>query len=243
MRRSSEHDYATPRRQFIGELAAGTAAFAAVACAPSAAAAAARQAPAPSTPPPTASTDPLPKQSEMKWDTSWIERITAKHKAVFDSPEINDGRALDLAHAYLGWVKDVFDMGDADSSVVVVLRHAAVPMLYNDAMWSKYDLGALTKTRAKRNTFYEKHDRDGKPAGNEASATIKSLTSRGVIFVGCDLATRNFAYELARKTGREERAIYEELRQNLVPGPTLMPTGIFATLLAQEAGCGFMPAT
>ena len=179
-----------------------------------------------------------------------MQRITAKHRAVFDSPEINEGRALDLAHGYLGWVKDVFGMGDTDSSVVVVLRHAAVPMLYNDAMWSKYDLGALTKTRdqktkspARRNVFYQKQDRDGKPAGDEASATIKSLASRGVIFVGCDLATRNFAYELARKAGREERAIYDELRQNLVPDATLLPTGIFATLLAQEAGCGFMSAT
>ena len=180
-----------------------------------------------------------------------MAKITAKHRAVFDSPEINDGRALELAHGYLGWVKDVFGTGETDSSVVVVLRHSAVPMLYNDAMWSKYDLGELTKktrdqkskSAAKRNTFYQKLDKDGTPAGDEPSATIKSLASRGVIFVGCDLATRNFAYELARKTRREKRVIYEELRQNLVPGATLMPTGIFATLLAQEAGCGFMSAS
>ena len=54
---------------------------------------------------------------------------------------------------------------------------------------------------------------------------------------------RGFAYEIARKTKQAELAVYEELRQNLVPGATLMPTGIFATLLAQEAGCGFMSAT
>lgn len=190
--------------------------------------------------------DPLPPQSEMKWDTAWMNRITAKHRAVFDSPEINEGNALDLAHGYLGWVKDVFGTGDSDASVVVVLRHDAVPLLYNDAMWSKYPLGALTKVKdqSKRNPFYQKLEKDGNPASNEKpSPTIKSLTQRGVIFVGCDRATRNFAYEIAQKTKKGERAIYDELRENLVPGATLLPTGIFATLLAQEAGCGFMSAT
>ena len=252
MSRSSENDSATPRRQFIGELAAGAAALAAVACSPAAATSAASQAPAPSgptpTPTPSASTDSLPLQSEMKWDTSWMGRITAKHKAVFDSPEISEGNALYLADSYFDWVKNVFGRSEPDVSVVVVLRHAAVPLLYNDAMWSKYPVGTLTKTQdpktkdpARRNTFYRKLDKDGKPSGDDKpSATIESLTKRGVIFLGCDVATRGFAYEIAQKTKHNERAIYEDLRSNLVPGATLMTTGIFATLLAQEAGCSFM---
>jgi len=249
MSRPSEHDSVTPRRQFIGELAAGAAALAAVACAPATAATtASSQAPAPAAPLSVATHGSLPKQSEMKWDTTWMERITAKHKVVFDSPQINDGDALYMASGYFDWVKDVFKTGDADSSVVVVLRHAAVPMLYSDAMWAKYDLGAETKTTdpstkkpAKRNVFYRKLDKEGKPAtGDEASASIAALTSRGVIFLGCDMATRGFASRIAEKTKQQESAVYEDLRQNLVPTATLMPTGIFATLLAQEAGCSKM---
>jgi len=246
MSRPSEHDSVTPRRQFIGELAAGAAALAAVACSPATAATtASSQAPAPAAPLSAATHGSLPKQSEMKWDTTWMERITAKHKVVFDSPQINDGDALYMASGYFDWVKDVFKTGDSDSSVVVVLRHFAVPMLYSDAMWAKYDLGAETKTTdpstkkpAKRNVFYKKLDKDGKPAtGDEASASIAALTSRGVIFLGCDMATRGFASRIAEKTKQQESAVYEDLRQNLVPTATLMPTGIFATLLAQEAGC------
>jgi len=190
----------------------------------------------------------MPKQSELTWDTSWMNRVTAKHKAVFDSPEINDGEALWMASGYFDWVKDVFKTGDADSSVVVVLRHAAVPMLFSDAMWAKYDLGAETKTTdpstkksAKRNIFYKKLDKDGKPAtGDEASASIAALTSRGVIFLGCDMATRAFASRIAEKTKQEQSVVYDELKRNLLPTATLMPTGIFATLLAQEAGCAKM---
>jgi len=249
MSRPSEHDSVTPRRQFIGELAAGAAALAAVACAPAAAATtASSQAPTPAALPSVVKHASLPEQSEIKWDTSWMDRITAKHKVVFDSPEINDGDALYMAAGYFGWVKDVFKTGDSDASVVVVLRHSAVPMLYNDAMWAKYDLGAETKTTdpstkkpAKRNVFHQKVDKGGKPAtGDEASAAIAPLASRGVIFLGCDLATRRYASRLAEKTKQQESAVYEELRQNLVPTATLMPTGIFATLLAQEAGCSKM---
>ena len=259
---SSSDSSTTPRRHFIGELAAGAAAIAAVACAPAATATSAPgQAPAPanaapanqaSTPEATpAAGPPMPPASSIKWDTTWMERITAKHKAVFDSPEIEEGTALYHALSYLGAIKDVFGTGDSDASVVVVLRHAAVPMLYNDAMWAKYDLGAQTKTLDQktkqpvtRNIYYQRLDKDGKPASDEKpSATIKSLTNRGVIFIGCDLATRGFSYRIAGKTKQAQSAVCEEIRQNLVPGAILMPTGVFGMLLAQEAGCSFMRAT
>ena len=260
---SSSDSSSTPRRHFIGELAVGAAAIAAAACAPAATATTAPgQAPAPANPAPAkqasatpeaapAAGPPMPAASSIKWDATWMERITAKHKAVFDSPEIEEGTALYHAMSYLGAIKDVFGTGDSDASVVVVLRHAAVPMLYNDAMWAKYDLGAQTKTldqKSKqpvtRNIYYQRLDKDGKPASDEKpSATIKSLTNRGVIFIGCDLATRGFSYRIAAKTKQAQSAVYEEIRQNLVPGAILMPTGVFGMLLVQEAGCSVMRAT
>lgn len=178
-------------------------------------------------------------------------KITARHKAVFDSPEISDGTALYHAMSYLGSVKDVFGTGDTDASVVVVLRHQAVPMLFNDAMWQKYNIGAETKTTDEktkqpvtRNVFFQRLDKDGNPASDERpSPTIKSLTNRGVIFIGCDLATRGFSYRIAQKMKLEQRAVYEEIKQNLVPGATLMPTGVFGMLLAQECGCSVMRST
>jgi hypothetical protein len=252
---SNETDTTTPRRQFIGELAAGAAALAAVACAPAATASnAPSQAPTPvpaSSTPPATPMAPLTPQSQMKWETSWMDKITGKHKVVFDSPEINDGTALYHALSYLSSVKDVYGHTDADASVVCVLRHAAVPMLYNDAMWEKYDLGVETKTNdqqtklpVKRNVYFQRVDKDGKPMAEERpSATIKSLSGRGVIFVGCDLATRGFSYRLAQKTKQQQKDVYEEIRQNLVPGAILMTTGIFGMLMAQEAGCAFMKST
>src|SRR5262245_18636806 len=172
------------RRQFIGELAAGAAALAAVACTPAAATNAPSQAPKPATPAPQTEMPsgamPVPPK---EWDSSWIGRITAKHKAIFDSPEISEGTALYPAMSYLGSIKDVFGTGDSDVSVVVVLRHHAVPLIFNDAMWAKYDVGAATKTNdskagkpATRNIYYQHVDANGHPAADDKpSATIKSL--------------------------------------------------------------------
>lgn len=250
MSRSSNNDSRSPRRQFIGELAVGAAAIAAAACTPAATAAtAASQAPTPVTPP--QSPAPPPSAVPVKWDATWIDRITAKHKAVFDSPEIAEGTALYHAMSYLGSVKDVFGTGDSDASVVVVLRHAAVPMLFNDAMWAKYDVGTSTKTLDEktkkpvtRNVFYQRLDAQGNPVTSERpTPLIKSLTARGVIFIGCDLATRGFSYRAATATKQPFQTVYDEVKQNLVPGASLMPTGIFGMLMAQEAGCSLMRST
>lgn len=254
MSHSSDSSPSSPRRQFIGELAAGAAALAAVACAPAATASSTTQAPAPTPTQSTAantapSTPPLPIPPQT-WDVSWTNRISAKHKVVFDSPEIEDGTALYHAVSYLQSVKDVFGTGDSDASVVVILRHSAVPLLYHDAMWEKYDIGAATKTLDQktkapvtRNIYYQRLDAQGKPIEDRPTATIKSLTSRGVIFVGCDLATRGFAHRFGEATKQEMRDVYAELKANLVPGASLLTTGVFAMLLAQEAGCSFMKAT
>lgn len=238
----------TPRRQFIGELAAGAAALAAVACVPSAKPA---TSPAPAQSTANGNTPrPTPPPQPAQWNTAWQDRITARHKAVFDSPEINDGTALYHAQSYLRSVKDVFGTGDQDASVVVVLRHSAVPLLYNDAMWAKYAIGTATKTLdsrtnepVTRNIYYQNLDAEGKPATNPNAARIKQLSERGVIFIGCDLATRGFTSQFARATSQEWTAVYNEVMENLVPGAIMMPTGIFGMLLAQECGCSLMRST
>jgi hypothetical protein len=180
-----------------------------------------------------------------------MSRITAKHRAVFDSPEIAEGTALYHAVSYLNSVKDVFGTGDSDASVVVVLRHRAVPLLYNDAMWAKYDIGAMTKTLdsktsqpVRRNIYYQALDAQGnaKPDDNE-SEKIKALAARGVIFVGCDMATRGFSMRAAAAKKLKPQDVYDELRANLLANATLMPTGVFGMLLAQEAGCSFMKSS
>jgi hypothetical protein len=47
------------------------------------------------------------------------------------------------------------------------------------------------------------------------------------------------SFILARKVKGQQRAIYEELKANLISGVILQPSGIYAVHRAQEAGCSF----
>ena len=42
---------------------------------------------------------------------------------------------------------------------------------------------------------------------------------------------------------RDPEAVKAEWRENLIPGAILVPSGIYALIRAQNAGCAFMPGT
>jgi hypothetical protein len=239
-------DAPTPRRQFLGQIAssafvlAGTAACAGPLTA-------AQSAPTPNPAPPSAA-----RGTPQHWDDSWTGRLTAKHKAVFDGPEINDGIALDMAVGYLNGMRAALSAASsADAQAVVVIRHAAVPMLYNDAIWMKYHVGKEDKIKnpatdkwATGNPF-ARSDGSGSTtdAGTEPASTIAWLASHGHILLGCDLATRGYAHVFGHRAGADWHAVYEELKANLLPGVILQPNGVYAVHRAQEAGCTYIRST
>jgi hypothetical protein len=236
---SSESNQPTPRREFIGHLAASAVVLAGAACA--APVAASQASPAPS---------PAP-QSPPHWDDSWFARLTAKHKAVFDSPEIEDGLVFFQAVGYVNGMRDALGAAEGDVQAVVVIRHSAIPMAFNDAMWEKYAFGKEEKVKdrngkwAKRNPFAgAPAEPSSRPGGRTRQRyDMAWLGSNGHILLGCDLATRGYAGLIAQRTKGDSKAIYEELKANLVPGVILQPTGVYAALRAQEAGCTYIRST
>jgi hypothetical protein len=183
------------------------------------------------------------------WDDSWTKRLTAKHRAVFDSPEIQEGLALSHAVGYVGGMRDVLGAPDREVQAVVVIRHAAIQMAFNDAMWQKYELGAELKIKASgsdawvlRNPFLDDAPGSARPA-DQPRETLAWLLSHGHIVVACDRATRRAAGQAARRVKAESRAVYDEFVANLVPGVILQPTGVYAALRAQEVGCSYIRST
>jgi hypothetical protein len=244
----------TLRRDFLGQIAASAIVLAGTACA-SPAATATQSAPAPAGPSANPQSNgrgvgPLP-QPPSTWDDSWFGKLTAKHKAVFDSPEINDGLVLSNASGYIRGMRDAIGAGENDVQTAIVLRHVAVVMFLNDAMWSKYELGKLrnvkdegTEKWATKNPFAGAlTSRPAAGTADRPQATLNWFASRGHIILGCDLATRNLSGVLARQVKGESRAVYEELKANMIAGVILQPTGVYACLRAQEAGCGFFKST
>lgn len=225
----------TPRREFIGQLAtAAVALVGTAACAP----AIASQQPATSTAPAAngggaraAAASAIPA-AKVTFDDSWTTRLTAPHKGVFDSPEIGDGIAVMQAQIWIRGNKEALGATDADTQAVLVLRHAAVPMVFNDALWEKYELGKETKTKDYRTKKFETR--------NPWRATLESLQEKGSIVLGCNLAAMGFASRIAERTKQDVEAVRQEIRANLVKGAMLMPSGIYAVHRAQEAGCTYI---
>ncbi len=229
----------TPRREFLGHIAASAMVLAGAGCASPAASATSAATP---------TGTPVPGARSTPWDDSWLARLTAKHKAVFDSPQIEDGMALANASFYVSGMRDAAGAGEHDTQAVVVVRHAAIPMAFNDAMWQKYEIGKDKKIKAPGSDDWATRNpwitgRRGASDSPEPQATFAWLAAHGHILLACDRATRNYANTIARSFKLEQRVVYDEIKANLVPGFILQPTGVYAVLRAQEAGCAYIRST
>ena len=181
------------------------------------------------------------------WDLSWVERLTAQHRQVFDSPAIADGEALDKAGLYLEGFHQVYGTSDADVNVVIVIRHHAIPMALGDDIWARYDFVAdhtklkdpTTGKKAKRNPFVGVKS-DDKYALVDETSSLDALIKRGVIVLCCNLALGGFAAELADDAKQRVDSVSAEVKRSLVPGVIVVPSGVFGVARAEEAGCHYL---
>jgi intracellular sulfur oxidation DsrE/DsrF family protein len=247
--------HVTPRRGFLGRLAAAGAAFAGVGVAARSLGA---QAPAPASATTSAAPPPAPRAGAA-WDLSWVDRVRGTHRQLFDAPELAEATVLHQARTWMAGFAEVYGTKDADMSAVLVIRHAAIPMVLNDALWDRTRVAkALSEAEegkvvlrdpatgelARRNPFLNANVKPGDrysmlwPDGG-----LDSLIARGAIVLACNLALRR-AVSLVQ---RADRVSADEARRtvlaNLVPGVVVMPSGIFAVARAQEAGCQYIRAT
>jgi len=178
------------------------------------------------------------------WDMSWVAQVEqAKYKAVFDSNTLSDGAALDLAAGIQDNFKEVYGSDDG-VRMVIVMRQLGQVMAFNDDLWNRYAIGEerkvndpLTKQPARRNPY-------GKPNPGEpdwaVASKLDTLRAHGAIFLVCNRASMNWATSAAERTKKDVEQVKNEVRNGLVPGALLMPTGVFALVRAQNAGCAYM---
>jgi intracellular sulfur oxidation DsrE/DsrF family protein len=185
-----------------------------------------------------------PVRAAELWDMSWLDRLKpATYRAVIDANVLEEGYALDLANGLLADFRATHGVGDEQVRIVIVARRMGTPLVFGDAIWEKYPIAEDTKmidrdkNPYRRNPFYR--PRDG--ASPESAATkIESLQKRGVILLVCDIAANNWARGLAEKTKRDLAEVKKDVFSNFVPGTIVMPSGVFAIMRAQNAGCAYM---
>jgi hypothetical protein len=196
---------ATARRGFLGRLAGAAAALSGGGLLAREAGAQAAQA-------------AVQAPTSAAWDMSWVERVTGAHRQVFDAPEIADGTALHQARSWMAGYAEVYGAKDADMSAVIVVRHAAIPMVLDDAFWARYEVAKQLANPEEGEKVVLKDPASGElPRRNPfLSANVQpkdryaliwpdggldALIGRGAIVLACNLALRR-AVSMAARTDR-----------------------------------------
>ncbi|HEU4576261.1 MAG TPA: twin-arginine translocation signal domain-containing protein [Chitinophagaceae bacterium] len=220
----------TSRRGFIGSIAAGTAAFGISTLGAS-----------------------LPLKAEpvtpYKPDDpdAWFNKIAGKHRVVFDAPEPKGMFPFAWPKVFL-MTNEKTGTATKDCSVVVVLRHEAIPYAMEDRLWEKYKFGEMfkitdSKTNAPsvRNPFWKPMPGDFKiPGVGEVQIGINQLQDDGVMFCVCDMAMTVMSAAAAQGMNMDPAEVKKDWVAGVLPGIPLMPSGVWAVGRAQEHGCAYV---
>ena len=218
----------THRRGFLGKLAAA-AALGATSLTPLRLEAQPESSP----PPPRSGGDADPAFE------AWLNKITGKHKVVFDAPAPNEGMPVIWPRVYLNTINDSYGTTDAQNSAVVILRHSAIPIAMTDAVWAKYKFGELVKVNdgtspATRNVYQKL---EGFPI---LGVGVDGLLAKGVLVGVCNVALTFFSGMVAKNMSMDAAAVKQEWIAALIPGVQIVPSGVMAAARAQEKGCTYI---
>lgn len=176
----------------------------------------------------------------------WFKKINGKHRIVFDVPQPNGifpfawPRIFLVTNAATGTV-------EKDCSIVVVLRHTAIPYAMDDKLWTKYKFGEVfkaddpkTNKPSLRNPFWKpQHGDFNIPGVGVVPIGINELQDSGVMFCVCDMALTVYSGVVAQNLKLDPVEVKKDWVSGLLPGVQVVPAGIWAINRAQERGCSY----
>jgi intracellular sulfur oxidation DsrE/DsrF family protein len=175
--------------------------------------------------------------------TRWVDSIPGTHRQLYDMPELNDAFGLIWSYVFLLTGPQGYGVPESDLGVVVVLRHATIPLAFNDSAWAKYKLGevfkiqdAATKSPALRNPYV--NSRPGDLLIPDAS--VDKLVARGVKVCACNMAINFYSGVVAKATGASHDAVKKDWLDAVIPGVQVVPSGVLAINGAQTRGCSYV---
>ena len=169
---------------------------------------------------------------------AWLNKITGKHKMLFDAPEVNSGMPVVWPRVWLNGNNENYGTKDTDNSAVIVLRHAAIPIAMQDATWAKYKLGEAFNIKdgdaaATRNVFAKQMPLPLPGTG------IEQLLASGAQFGVCNVALTVYSGVVAQKMNMDAAAVKADWVAGLMPGVQVVPSGVLAVSRGQEKGCNY----
>jgi intracellular sulfur oxidation DsrE/DsrF family protein len=190
---------------------------------------------------------------------AWIKEVKGSHRCLFDFPQHKGGvpqlHILNYLNTYAAAYKTGAGEVGAVGTFYGVGTQASIPLAFNDAIWTTYELGVYTGLKDAdgrhytRNVFNRPTPRDlhllmqayGTPmipalADAIPALGIENLQKMGAKFVLCANALGIWCLELEARGKGKAQDIEKELRANVLPGVTIVPAMVIAIDKAQEAG-------
>jgi intracellular sulfur oxidation DsrE/DsrF family protein len=175
-----------------------------------------------------------------------FKNLKGKHRIVFDVTEPAGifpfvwSRVFLLTNAATG-------TPEKENNVVVILRHAAIPYAMQNELWEKYGFGEFFKVNGSTtekpltsNPFWKPAKGTYKlPGFGEVQIGINELQDSGVQFVVCNAALTVYSGMAADKMKMKGEDIYNDWKSKLLPGITVVPSGVWAVGRAQENKCAY----
>jgi len=187
--------------------------------------------------------------SAEDWDLSWVNRVTGKYRAVFDVPEIDSGYGVWRASIWGKQYQEVLGAKPNDLSAVLVLRHNGIALAMQQTYWDRYAVGKeknvlhpVTQQGTDRNPALLSSKRGEVPEMFDDAALDKFL-ARGGIALACNLALQDVIEAIQKKDSVNGADARKQEIAMMVPGVILQPSGVFAALHAQDAGCKYIRAS
>ena len=229
----------TPRRSFIGALAAAAAAVSL----------------------PSRASRVFAAQMDGGHE-AWLSDVKGGHKCLFDFPGHNMGFGLVHIFNYVSTYSAAYGAGAGQVGTVGTFYGmgpgSSIAMGFNDAMWVKYGISeylgledahgaAYTRNVFNRPTAADSHILEAViksptlPLFQElfVACGIENLQKLGTKFIMCNNALGGWAAELDVRGKGDAAAIDADLRANLLPGVTIVPAMVIAIEKAQEAGFAY----
>jgi len=174
-----------------------------------------------------------------------FKNLKGKHRIAFDVPEPTGIFPFVWPRVFL-LTNMATGTAEKDNNVVVILRHTGIPYAFEDRIWSKYNFGEFFKVPDEQkkpvthNPFWKPAKGTYKiPGFGVVDIGINELQDSGVQFVVCNAAITVYSAVYAEQNKMDAAVVKKDWESGLLPGITVVPSGVWAIGRAQENKCAY----
>jgi len=183
------------------------------------------------------------QQQGIDTNTAWLRGITARNKQFFETGKAEN--AIPFLHVvnYFGAWRATSGVGQNDVAAVIGVFGLAVPSVFGDAVWGKYDVSSIMGLKDPSGAPYKTNPyitpRNGELFANDNS-TPAALQRSGARIILCNNAFGFWTMLLGKATNQEPAAVRADMLPHLAAGVTIVPAMVQAVEQAQRAGLTYM---